>query len=311
MQVFRTLYDLDPALKGGCLAIGNFDGIHKGHQHIFQTLTQRAQAEDIPAGVLTFTPHSRAFFNPDQPPFRLTVLEDKVELLRTQNLDFCVALDFDVAFSKLSADDFIGQILVEGLGAKHVFVGQQFGFGHQRQGTIETLQNAAQTYGFDVHPIAEMLDKHGHPFSSSNIRQAIRDGDMPQAQALLGRLFHITGIVECGARQGHRIGFATANINMHDYVRPLYGVYAVLVEIEGEDALRKGVANIGVRPTVGGHKEWLEVHILDFKGTLYGKRLKVQLVDFIRAEMKFKNMSDLKTQIPIDIEHAKKRLEAF
>jgi len=308
-DIIRDLISFPDQHWGSVLAIGNFDGVHLGHRQIIETLKSIA-TPDQPKGILSFHPHPRAFFNPEHPPFCLTVLEDKIDLVKPLGADFFAVQQFDNGFSSLSAEDFIEKVLVTQLGIKHVIIGQDFCFGKGRTGTVDMLKEAGTKSGFDVTVIDPVLDEHGHPYSSTRIRQALRDGDPKQAATLMGHPWHVTGEVVCGARQGHRMGFATANIDMQEYVRPLYGVYAVRVKVPATDAWLPGIANIGVRPTVGGHREWLEAHIFDFNETLYGQTIRIQFIDFIRAEMKFKNLDQLKTQIPDDIEKAKAILAA-
>lgn len=288
-----------PGAAGAVLALGNFDGVHRGHRAVIGRAQSVARRLNAPLGVLTFEPHPRNLFQPDAPPFRLTPFRSKARLLAGLGLDLTVALRFDPALAAKLAQDFVMDILVEGLRAAHVVVGYDFVFGHKRGGTPYVLDHMSDLEGFGltvVEPVAEGSDI----FSSTLIRQHLAGG-LPRAAAeLLGHWWEIEGRVKTGFRRGRTIGFPTANLALGDYIRPALGVYAVRAQIAGDGRWLDGAANLGRRPTVGGTDENLEVHLFDFAGDIYGKWLRVQLVDYIRPERKFSGLEELTAQIARD-----------
>lgn len=316
MRIFRHLDDLPVALRGAAVAIGNFDGVHLGHRAVIAEAGQLAHAHGRPWAVLTFEPHPRNLFRPGDPPFRLTLLRAKARFIAELGVDFTVALRFDRAFSSLSADDFIRRILVEGFHAGHVVAGYDFVFGKGRTGNCELLLRAGRTLGFDVTAVHAARDKAGEVFSSSRARDALRRGDAAQAAAILGRAPEIEGRVMQGDKRGRTIGFPTANIALRDHLRPAGGVYAVRAAIEGDNGVdgkpiwRDGVANIGRRPTFGGEVEVLEVFLFDFAGDLYGRRLRIRLIEHLRRERAFDGIDSLRAQIAEDSLRARRILTA-
>jgi len=306
-----VIYDLDclpHGLENAVVMIGNFDGLHKGHQYILDQGAAQAAKEGVPLVVLTFHPHPKAYFNTDMPPFRLMKMNDKIAALKARgDVDGVVVFEFNEKMAGLSADRFIDDILVSKLKAKRVMVGRNFIFGYRRGGNIETLEAAAAKGKFDVTAFDLHRDPEDKHFSSTRIRNHLRNGEPEKAAALLGRPWSIKAAVQKGDQKGHAIGTPTANLEMGDYLRPLYGVYAVAVTLE-DGTTRNGVANIGVRPTVGGLKELLEVHLFEFDGDLYGQTLRVALHAFLREERKFDGLASLQSQIAKDITAAKKVL---
>lgn len=305
MKIIRYLSSIPSAAQGGAVAIGNFDGLHRGHRF----LLEKAKRAGRPFTVLSFEPHPRRFFAPDLPPFRLTPFAEKAELLRDLGVDYFLCLRFNAALSRLTAQEFAERIVVTGLRAKSVFVGSDFVFGHKRGGNIETLRQMAARGGFTVEGVDLLTDETGEAVSSSRIREFLQQAKPQEAAKLLGRNFVFLGHVRHRRKLGRQLGFPTANMLLHDYQHPAYGVYAVKVRV-GEK-LYSGVANIGVRPTLGGEQEaQIEAHIFDFDGDLYGRKIAVELISFLRPEKKFAGLDELKAQIARDAEEARKILRA-
>ena len=293
--------------KGGAVALGNFDGVHKGHQTLLARTAEHASALDAPLLVLTFEPHPRRFFVPDTGPFRLTMLAAKLRLLEQYGVQAALAQQFDTAFAALSADAFVDEVLLAGMGARHVVCGYDFTFGARRGGNVEMLREMAGRKGFGV-TVLDPVMREGEIYSSTSIREALRAGWPSEAAELLGHAWEIEGVVEQGDKRGRTIGFPTANVALGEHLRPRFGVYAVRALIDG--GWRAGVANLGRRPTIGKLQENFEVHVFDFAGDLYGKTLRVALVDFIRPEMKFSGLDQLKAQIAADGTAARSILSA-
>lgn len=310
--LYRSLDDLPADAQGAVLAIGNFDGVHLGHQQVIADARALAEAKDAPLGVMLFDPHPQQFFAPDTPPFRLTRLVTRAALLADLGVDFTLALPFDAAMAACEAEDFITDILVGKLNVSAVCVGYDFCFGKGRKGNFAMLRDVGGEMGFETFATEAVLQPDStNPFSSSAIRDFLRDGEPEKAAALMGHAFAIEAEVQTGDRRGHIIGFATANMPLDDYVLPKFGVYAVRADILDGDfagqALR-GVANLGLRPTVGTDKPRLESHFFDFNGDLYGANLRVSLLHFIRPEQKFDGLDALKAQIAKDSDKAREML---
>jgi len=283
--------------KGAVVALGNFDGMHKGHQALIAHARERASALGAPLLALTFEPHPRRFFVPDTAPFRLTLPPAKIRLLGEQGVQAVLAQRFDTAFAALSANAFIDDVLLAGLGARHVVCGYDFTFGVRRTGNVEQLRESGKAKGLGVSVLDPVM-REGEIYSSTRIREALRAGWASEAAELLGRDWEIEGVVELGDQRGRTIGFPTANVGLGEHLRPRFGVYAVRALVEGK--WRDAVANLGRRPTFGKLKENFEVHLFDFSGDLYDQTLRVALVDFIRPEMKFAGLDQLKAQIAAD-----------
>jgi riboflavin kinase/FMN adenylyltransferase len=314
MAVFRHTSDLPAATQGAVVVIGNFDGVHRGHQILLADARQLADRLGAPMAVLTFEPHPRSVFLPDQPPFRLTSLRAKAHVLQEAGVDHLFVLHFDRAFSLKPAEAFIEEILVRDLAVRHVVVGWDFCFGHKRSGNVALLQSMGAKQGFGVTAVDPVMTGEGEVYSSSIIRDHLRAGRPTRATELLGRPWEIEGRVEQGEQRGRTIGFPTANLGLGDHLCPALGVYAVLagsdpgVEHGEETTWLPAVANLGRRPTVGGEDVRLEVHFLDFSGDLYGQTLRVRLIDFIRPEKKFDGLDALKAQIALDCGQARQIL---
>jgi riboflavin kinase / FMN adenylyltransferase len=309
MRLVSTYRDLDPAAKGAVVAIGNFDGVHRGHQAVLAR-ARAAAAAAAPFGVVTFEPHPRRFFRPDLAPFRLTEAPAKRRLVAGLGAALYYELAFDAALAGLSAERFVAEVLAGGIGARHVVVGDGFVFGKGRAGTLRVLQSEAARHGIGVSAVSPVADAGGVAYSSSRIRQLLAEGRVDDAGALLGRAFAIEGVVTPGDKRGRAIGFPTANIALGEHVRPAFGVYAVRVRFP-EDGGRPpltGVANLGLRPTIGDGRELLETHLFDFAGDLYGQRLAVELVAHLRPERKFAGLDALKAQIALDGQKAREIL---
>ena len=311
MRIYRH-YDALPAdARGAAVAIGNFDGVHPGHQTVIHEAGLIAGDMCRPWAVLTFEPHPRAFFTPDSEPFRLTPFRSKAQRIAELGADLLIVQRFDKAFSSLPAEDFVNTVLVDGLGAGHVVSGYDFVFGHKRGGNCELLLAMGAKKGFGFTAVNAQTDSSGEAYSSTRVRERLGDADPRGAAAILGRDFEIEGRVARGEARGKSIGFPTANIPLGAYLRPALGVYAVRAAIEQENGeiWLDGVANIGVRPTFGSDGVVLEVFLFDFDDDLYGKRLRVRLVDFLRPEKKFDGVDDLKAQIARDSAKAQKILQ--
>jgi riboflavin kinase/FMN adenylyltransferase len=263
-----------------------------------------AKGWGVPAGVMTFEPHPRSVFTPDQPPFRLTPFRIKARLIEALNVDFLLMQHFDKAFAAHAAEEFIRQVLIEGLGVRAVVVGYDFCFGKARSGNVAVLRSRSE---FETVAIDAQAAEDGQAFSSNKIRQALQDGRPDLAAAILGRPWEIEGRVETGDQRGRTIGFPTANLHLHDYLRPAIGVYAVRAGIDqgAETVWHDGVANLGRRPTFDKQDVILEAHLFDFDGDLYGRHLRVALIGYIRPERKFDGLPSLKAQIAEDCETAR------
>ena len=312
ISLYRSLSDLPETTRGAVLAIGNFDGVHLGHQQVIADARALAAAKNAPLGVMLFDPHPQQFFAPDAPPFRLTRLVTRAALLADLGVDFTLALPFDATMAACEAEDFISDILLAQLGVSAVCVGYDFCFGKGRRGNFAMLQDIGGEMGFETFATEAVLQPDStSPYSSSAIRNFLRDGDPEQAAQLMGHAFAIEAEVQKGDQRGRTIGFATANMPLHDYVLPKFGVYAVSAEVlDGAFAGQtlKGVANLGMRPTVGTDKPRLESHFFDFEGDLYGANLRVSLLHFIRPEQKFDGLDALKAQISMDSDQAREML---
>jgi riboflavin kinase / FMN adenylyltransferase len=311
MRIFRH-DNVAAADRGTVVAIGNFDGVHLGHQAVIAAAGEAARATGAPQAVLTFEPHPRRVFRPDDPPFRLTPFRTKSRVIEGLGVDLLFTLHFDRAFSQRSAEDFIEGVLLRNLGVRHVVVGFDFTFGHGRRGTADLLKAQGRRQGFGVTVVAPASSAGGAVYSSTRIREHLAAGRPREAAGLLGRFWEIDGRVEHGDRRGHSIGFPTANLGLDDYLRPAAGVYAVRAGIDTEAGLvwQDAVANLGRRPTFGGSDLRLEVHILDFAADLYGRHLRVAMIEHLRPEQKFPGIDALKAQIAADAARARAVLKA-
>jgi len=303
MQLVRGLHNLRPEHRGCVATIGNFDGVHRGHQAILARLRERAVELGVPSCVVIFEPQPREYFAPDTAPARLARLRDKVALLAAEGVDRVLCLAFNQRLSKLSAAEFVDTILVDGLGVQHLEVGDDFRFGCDRVGDFEFLQQAGLSQGFTVEA-AQTVELDGLRVSSTQVREALARAEFAVAERLLGRPFRIRGRVLHGQKLARQLGTPTANIQLKRHRVPLTGVYLVSVELDGQRW--PGVANIGVRPTVAGDgRAHLEVHLLDFAGDLYGRRLTVEFHHKLRDEQRFASLEALKSAIDADIAAAR------
>ena len=294
--------------RGCVVAIGNFDGLHLGHQAILAALTVRGHEQGLPAAVLTFEPHPREYFAPAQAPARLMRLRDKAEALAAAGIAELRVLRFDAALAGMEADAFIEQVLVRSVRTKHVVIGEGFRFGKGRGGDVEMLRRAGASSGFAVDEIpSRSLD--GRTVSSTLVRESLAAGRLAEAKALLGRDYRIAGRVMAGQALGRRLGMPTANMRLHRRLPPLAGIFAVRVSGVGLDR-RPGVASVGTRPTLGGGECLLEAHVFDFAGELHRQRLAVDFVERLRDEQKFANLDALAAEMRRDAERARAILES-
>ena len=299
MYIGREYRDWPAKLKGGIVAIGNFDGLHRGHQLIIEQLVQAAKEQQKPAIILSFEPHPRRLFQPDAPELRLLPFHRKAAMLRAMGVDGLLAQRFNRKFSQLDAQAFIEQVLVNGLAANRVITGEDFVFGHQRSGNAAILADYAEkTSAFTYQPIAPLGNEGEGKFSSSKIREHLRQGEMELASRMLGRPYDWEGRVITGDQRGRTIGFPTANIKAPPILLPRYGEYAMRGEWNG--ALHHGVANFGVRPTYQVPKPQLEVHWFGVDEDLYGKTIRIEWLKHLRDEKRFDGLDALKAQIEKD-----------
>jgi riboflavin kinase/FMN adenylyltransferase len=304
MQMYTSPHSLPAAARNAVLAIGNFDGVHRGHAALIDMVKREAVRLGAPSGVLTFEPHPRALFRPDDPPFRLTPFDLKRERLEALGLDFTVALPFDWNFASQSAGAFVQNVLKDGLAPSHIVVGTDFRFGQLRKGSADTLREA----GFPVSIAEAVADEEGTVFASSRIREYLRHGDIKTANALLGWDWEMRGIVQKGDQRGRELGYPTANVPLGETLHPGYGVYATLVHIEGEDQWLPAATNIGIRPMFELKIGQIEAHILYFDRDIYGRMLRVRPVKKLRGEAKFDNLDALIEQIESDCEQTRQLL---
>ena len=294
------------------VALGNFDGMHLGHQAVIGEAVATARAKGVAAAVMTFEPHPRQFFKPEQEPFLLSPFRVKARIIQALGVDYLYVLTFDRAFSERSGVDFIDQILVDGLGVAHVVVGSDYVFGQGRGGNVALLQAMAAKAGFGVTAVEERKDGAGTRYSSTTIRQSLMEGRCGAAAGLLGRYWEIVGRVEPGDQRGRVMGFPTANLPHRDGLHPRRGVYAVRAGIDrgGETLWHDAIANFGHRPTFDKKDVLLEVHVFDFNEDLYQRQLRVALIEHLRPEIKFDGIEAIKAQIAKDCVTARAILAA-
>lgn len=297
MELIRGLHNIRRQHRHCVLTIGNFDGVHLGHQAVLRRVCERATELGVPATAMIFEPQPRELFQPDQAPARLTRWRDKYHYMADCGLDRLLLVQFNKRFASYSASDFIDDILVRKLGVQQLVVGDDFRFGKGRAGDFQLLQQAGEREGFAVTDTASYRTENVR-VSSTAIRKALRAGEFELAQRMSGRPFVISGKVEYGAAKGRELGFPTANIPMHRLHAPLQGVYVVATEVAGQRYF--GMANVGKKPTVAGQRELLEVHLFDFNGNLYGRRLTVEPLHWLRDEVKFHSLAELKEQLARD-----------
>ncbi len=300
----RGLHNLRPSHRGCVATIGSFDGVHLGHQAILQQLQQVANACKLPSVVIIFEPQPHEFFAGDKAPARLMRLREKVQALLAAGVNRVLCLQFNDALRRLSAEAFVEKVLIEGLGIKHLVVGDDFRFGCDRRGDFALLRTIGSQRGFSVTDTVT-LEVGGERVSSTRIRQLLEQGDFASAEQLLGKPYSINGRIAYGQQLGRKLGVPTANVHLRRYRSPLHGVFTVTVKF-ADGSVYKGVANVGVRPTVTGDKKpLLEVHLFDFSRMAYGAMIDVTFHTKLRDEKKFNSLDELQTQLQMDIAQAK------
>jgi riboflavin kinase/FMN adenylyltransferase len=299
VEVIRDWRDLPASLRGAAVAVGAFDGVHRGHQAVIASARAAAQRLGAPLAVVSFDPHPRRLFQPEAAPFRLMTADQMARAMAPLGVDRLYLIPFDREMAGMTDEEFARRVLSEGLGVAHAAVGFDFTFGKGRSGSPEALRTYGQELGFTVSVTDRIDDVSGLKLSSSAVREALKAGDMNRAAAILGRPFAIQGEVIHGDKRGRTIGVPTANIAMGDYMRPAYGVYATRTRLP-DGRVIKGVANLGVRPMFEIEQPLLEVWLLDFDESLYGQTIETELVAFLRGEMKFDGLDALKIQIEAD-----------
>ena len=294
-------------LRNAVVAIGNFDGVHRGHQAVLTLAKEIAVVENRPAIVMTFEPHPRDYFAPDKPVYRITSPTMKAEILGAFGLDGNVVLSFDKTLATTSAEEFVSHILVGQLGAGHVVTGYNFHFGKSRQGTPAFLQEAGQRFEFGVTTVSSYEDKGGQSVSSSRVRSALEQGSVSEAAKLLGYRWRASGEVREGKKLGRTLGYPTANLVLPKSVRLANGIYAVRVRREN-GSIHNGVASFGRRPTFDNGEELLEAFLFDFDDNLYGEKITISLFEHLRGEEKFSSADELITQMKKDEAQARELL---
>lgn len=305
MRIVKTWKNLAPEDRGASVALGNFDGVHRGHQSVIALAARAAQAGAGKLGVISFDPHPRRIFQPEAPAFRLMSADQQARALAALGVDLFYVLPFDAEMAGLSDADFARQVLHEGLGVRNVSVGFDISFGHGRTGSPATMQTYGAEMGFGVSVAEAVGEGQGAKFSSSAVREALRDGHPDLAARILGRPFAIEGMVEHGRQLGRKLGFPTANVALSDYVTPRFGVYATRTRLpDGREIA--GVANIGISPTVDGvTAPRLEVWLFDFDEDIYDQVIETDLVAFLRDEEKFASLEIMTAQIMADAKAAR------
>ena len=306
MKVFTNLDQIKEPFRRAVITIGNFDGVHIGHQALFHEVIEKAEAIGGASVAMTFDPHPLRVLKQNNHPPLITLYEQKAELIERTGIDVLICVPFTISFAALTAEQFVRDLLVNKIGVKAIVVGQDYSFGKNREGNIDLLKSYAPEYGFEVIVAGWIKSAQAlsDRISSTKIRQLVMDGRMEQAEKMLGRNYQIRGKVVTGRdRGGKLLGIPTANINLHDELCPKTGIYAVTVECE--DTQYQGVANIGYSPTFEDHEFTVEVHILDFNENIYGKSIRVNFIKRIRDEIKFANISELIDQIHLDIAAAR------
>src|SRR5262245_56148635 len=305
MQVLHGTDEVPASARSAALAIGNFDGVHRGHQALLEVAHDQAAKLRRSAGVILFEPHPREFFQPERPHFRLTPLPLKLELLQRFGADLAVVLRFDAALAALSAEAFIHRVLVEKLAAAHVVIGYDFRFGKGRGGDPATLERAGAARGFGVTVVPQVAEA-GEVFSSGAIRAELAQGDVQGAAQILGWWWRVEGTVTGGAKRGTGLGFPTANLALAPGTALAHGIYAVRVHVG--DARHEAAAYLGTRPIFDDGAPVLEVFLFDFDGDLYGRHIAVEDIDFIRGDRRFGGIEELRTQMDRDCDRAREIL---
>jgi riboflavin kinase/FMN adenylyltransferase len=306
MELVRGLNSVSKALRGCVLTVGNYDGVHLGHQQMIRTLKERSSELRVPSTVLVFEPSSKEFIDPDAAPARLTRWREKFAALAALEVDRMVTLSFNERMRAMSPDDFVDQLIVRGLGARHVVVGDDFRYGCKACGTIDSLEAAGRVRGFGVDQV-EPFVLDGVRVSSTAVRERLEHADYSGAARFLGRPYRMVGHVAYGKGLGRTLGFPTANLHLMRRKSPTWGVIAV--RVHGIDARpRDGVASLGTRPTVNGVEPLLEVHVFDFRGDLYGRLIEVEFIAKLRDEVKFDSVDAMVAQMKVDAANARELL---
>jgi len=313
MRLFRHHTEVPAEARGAVVAIGNFDGVHRGHQAVIADAARQAHGLGTTQAVLTFEPHPREFFQPAQPPFRLTPFRIKVRQLEAMGVDNLFVLPFNSDLAAKSAEAFVVEVLSQGLDVAHVVVGYDFVFGHGRRGNNALLAELGRLHGFGITTVAPAASEGGEIFSSTRVREHLAAARPAAAAELLGRPWEIEGRVEHGEKLGRKLGYPTANFVLHEYLQPAFGIYAIKAGIdEGRETIwHDGVASFGYRPTVGGTHLVFEAHLFDWNGDLYGRHLRVAIIDYLRPEKKFDGLDGLRAQIDADCQAARRLLAAY
>ncbi len=305
MLVIHGLDAIPASAKGAVLAVGNFDGVHRGHQVLIGQAIAAAKAAKIPTGVMVFEPHPREYFHPEQSHFRLTPLAEKLAVFRAMGLDFAVVAPFDATFAQLDAGQFSSRVLVEALAVRHVVIGYDFFYGKGRGGSPEMMARAGQDHGFEVTVVSPVAEG-GEVFSSTAIRLKLAQGDLIGAEQSLGRRWSVTGKVVGGAQRGTGLGYPTANVPMPKGTALGHGIYAVRAHVDG--TAHDAAAYLGTRPTFDDGMPVLEVFLFDFDGDLYGHTMRVEFIGFIRGDRKFDTPEALVAQMHDDVANAREML---
>jgi riboflavin kinase/FMN adenylyltransferase len=310
LRVVRGWKDLTAADRGAAVAMGSFDGVHRGHQRVIALAAQAARELGAPLGVITFDPHPRDYFHPDQPSFQLMMRDQQARALEALGVDVLYVLPLGPELADMTDHEFAAEVLAQGLGARHVAVGFDNTFGRNRTGTPEAMRQYGQELGFGVSVAEPVAGEEGEKYSSTAVRNALQDGRPEVAAEILGRPFAIEGVVQRGRQIGRQLGFPTANVSIAGYVVPRFGVYATRTRLQDGRKLA-GVANIGVNPTIDGDiAPLLEVWLFDFDEDLYDQVVETDLIRFIRPEEKFPDLETLTAQVMADAEAARQLLGA-
>jgi len=301
VKTLQTYTDLDAADKGAVIALGNFDGLHRGHQAVIAEAKSIAQGLGAPLGIGLFRPHPYRYFKADAPPFRLMSAEVRAEIMPSLGVDRLYEIPFDETLREMDDSEFVERVLHQGLGIKHVVVGEDYGFGKNRCGNVESLKRLCGERGIGVTPMKPVgLHKLYGKYGSTEIRKALKQGDVFHAAHMLSRPWIVDGVVQKGQQLGRTLGFPTANLSLGDLVVPKLGIYCVETQLPGEDVWRPSIASLGTRPTVGGEGVLLETFIIDFDQDIYGQHIQVRFRSFIRGEEKFDGLEALTKQMKKD-----------
>lgn len=308
MKIIRDYKNCPKYAAGSVVALGNFDGVHKGHIAVINKAKEIADAGGTASSVLTFEPHPINVLHPGAKPFRITDEKQKAEVIAELGIDNLFIIEFTKDFSNITATNFFKEILLNGINASHIVTGTDFVFGAGREGNTETMAALASEFNIGYSKLSP-IGNSDSIFSSSLVRKNLQHANLANVRQILGRNFAIEGVVTEGKRLGNTIGFPTINIDLGDYIRPVFGVYVVKIKIEGHDKEYYGAANIGIKPTLGGSNEILEVHIFNFSEEIYNFNVYVELLEYIRGEKKFASIEELKQQITQDCITARNLLD--